>query len=124
MYIAQFIKVLIRMIDFKLTKKHKSLEEKFPNFNQKLLSQWGNTVGNNDSSRIIIPRVLYSMYCIRNKRGSIHVSNIASSEMDATLLLNNMKWILAEFFRLSNHLEIDRAYKVINCITEKEYELV
>ena len=45
------------------------------------------------SYRILIPRYLYAMYSIRNKRGIIHKSEIDPNAMDLTILLYSAKWV-------------------------------
>ena len=71
-----------------------------------------------------MPRILFSMYCLRNKRGAVHLSNIDPNEIDATLLLQQTKWFLAEIVRLSSNLSFDETVELIKQITCKEIEIV
>ena len=44
--------------------------------------------------------------------------------MDALLLLNNMKWIIAELIRLNSNLSFDDTNDIINLVTEKEIDII
>ena len=88
------------------------ISNKLPNFNERILTTWENYGSAYDEVyRIIIPRCLYAMYCIRNKRGMIHKNHIDPNKMDATILLNDTKWVLAEFFRMSSTLSFGNVNK-------------
>lgn len=73
---------------------------------------------------MLIPRTLYAMYCLRNKRGMIHKSSIDPNKMDATVLLGNAKWILAEFFRLASTLPFEETEAIIESIICRETSVV
>ena len=123
--IGQFIEVSYRMIEFQLTAKYTPIANKLPNFNERILTTWENCGSAYDESyRIIIPRCLYAMYCIRNKRGMIHKNHIEPNKMDATVLLNDTKWVLSEFFRLSSNLSFDETEGIIDSIVCKENSLI
>ena len=123
--VGQFIEISMRMVNYALTKKYKDLNDNLPAFNEQLLNKWENysKEENSESYRIIIPRVLFAMYCIRSKRG-VHVKKADPGIMDATLLINDMKWVLAEFFRLAVNMPSDKAYNIINSIVSKEPDLI
>ncbi|KGG54586.1 hypothetical protein [Lactobacillus sp. wkB10] len=123
--VGQFIEISMRMVNYALTKKYKDLNENLPALNEQLLNKWENysKEENSESYRIIIPRVLFAMYCIRSKRG-VHVKKADPGIMDATLLINDMKWVLAEFFRLAVNMPSDKVYNIINSIVSKEPDLI
>lgn len=123
--IGQFIEVSYRMIEFQLEGEYTPLAKKLPIFNERVLTKWENC----DSTyaevyRIIIPRCLYAMYCIRNKRGMIHKTHINPNRMDATILLNDTKWILSEFFRLASTKSFEETEEIIESIMCKETSLI
>ncbi len=123
--IGQFIEVARRMIEFQLTSCFTPLENKLSNFNERVLIDWENKSSNYiEEYRIIIPRCLYSMYCMRNKRGMIHKNHIDPNKMDATVLLGNEKWVLAEFFRLVSSYTFDETEEIINSIICKETSMI
>ena len=121
--IGQFIEVSYRMIEFQLTANFTPLANKLPNFNERILTAWEN-YGSTYDEVYRIPRCLYAMYCIRNKRGMIHKNHIDPNKIDATILLNDAKWILAEFFRLSSTLSFEETEGIINSIMCKENSLI
>lgn len=54
----------------------------------------------------------------------IHKNHIDPNKMDATILLNDTKWILAEFFRLSSTLSFEETESIIDSIMCKESSLI
>ncbi|MBQ0098706.1 MAG: hypothetical protein KBS62_07255 [Oscillospiraceae bacterium] len=123
--IGQFVEIARRMIEFKIFRGYTPFSKRLDNFSETVLIQYENKVPTiNDSYRIIIPRCLYSMYCIRNKRGMIHKKDISPNKMDATVLLQQAKWVLAELFRLSSTLSVEESFQVIDSITYKENSLI
>lgn len=121
--IGQFIENCRRMIEYKLNNSYTPLCQILSNFNEKELKNLENESGQVEY-RIIIPRLLYSLYAIRNKRGMIHTSHINPNYMDATLLINNVKWILSELVRLSSNIDFDKSNELINSIMSKENNII
>ena len=120
-----FIENSFRIIQYITLGNYNPINKQMPTFNQSLLNTFENaTTSINESFRIIIPRVLYAMYCIRNKRGAIHPNNINPNRMDAQLLINSAKWVLAELYRLSISSDFEVAEKVINSIMDKEIDII
>lgn len=105
--IGQFIEVARRIIEYQLSGNYTPLADRLTIFSEKvLISLESHSSTISEVYRVLIPRTLYAMYCLRNKRGMIHKSSIDPNKMDATVLLGNAKWILAEFFRLASTLPI------------------
>lgn len=121
--IGQFIENCRRMIEYKLNNSYTALDKKLTIFNEQELKKFENKSGK-EEYRIIIPRLLYSLYAIRSKRGMIHQNHINPNYMDATLLINNAKWILAELIRLSSNIDFDKANELINSIMSKENNII
>jgi len=122
--LAQFNEITYRIIEYLLNGSYTSLKDKLPIFNETVLVKWENIPNKEENIRIIIPRVLYSMYCIRNKRGAIHKNDISPNKMDANILLYDAKWILAELFRICSKLSIEDSQKIIDSIINKEIDLI
>lgn len=123
--IGRFIEIALRMIEYKTEGKYTKIEERLPIFNESRLKDFEQSKLTKVSAlRIIIPRQLYSMYCIRNKRGMIHVSEIDPNYMDSMVLVNMAKWILSEFVRLSSKLDYRQSVELINTIMSRENELI
>lgn len=122
--LAQFNEITYRIIEYLLTGSYTPIKDKLPIFNENILIKWENIPNKEENIRIIIPRVLYSMYCIRNKRGAIHKNDISPNKMDANILLYNAKWILAELFRVCSKLSIEESQAVIDSIINREIDLM
>lgn len=120
---GHFVEVARRMIENELFGSSKSLSESLGSFSPKVLNKYESASGN-ESYRILMPRVLYSIYCIRNKRGVGHISLISPNKLDATYILNSVKWVLAEFVRLSGTSNPDEAYELTNYILERDLDLI
>lgn len=123
--IGAFIENSFRIVQYITQGKYTPINKQMPTFNQSLLNTFENAPTTIDESfRIIIPRILYSMYCIRNKRGVIHPNAINPNRMDSQLLNNSAKWILAELYRLSICTNFESAENIINSIMDKEIDII
>ena len=76
------------------------------------------------SIRILIPRVLWTVYTIRSKRGVIHTSEIDPNLMDATFLVSACDWVLAELIRLFGTENPNEAQKIITIIVERTIPII
>ena len=123
--IGQFVEVARRMIEYQLDNRYTPLADKLANFNERILTAWENYDSKfSEVYRIVIPRCLYSMYCLRNKRGMIHKSHIDPNRMDASVLLSNTKWVLAEIFRQVSTMSFEKTEEIVNSIIRKESSIV
>jgi hypothetical protein len=120
---GHFVEVSRRIIETELFGSSKSLSESLGSFNQQVLNRYESASGD-ESYRILMPRVLFSIYCVRNKRGVGHISSISPNKLDATFILNSVKWVLAELVRLSGESNPDEAYEVANFILERDVDLI
>jgi len=72
------------------------------------------------SVRIQIPRMLISLYEIRNNRGVGHVGgDVDPNYMDAIAVLYMVKWIMAELIRIFHKVDINTATETIERITDR-----
>jgi hypothetical protein len=78
----------------------------------------------NDSIRLHIPRTIRVIYDIRSKRDTAHLGKISPNLMDATLILNCCKWVLAEFFRMKFKISINAAQGIIDGLVKKDIPLI
>ena len=75
--------------------------------------------------RIQIPRILISLYEVRNNRDVGHVGgDVDPNRMDATLVISNAKWLMAELIRLFHQVNIDEANDAVDLIVQRETELI
>ena len=120
---GHFVEAVRRFLELKLFGKYTPIDNKLSNFSNAVLSKYESTIGD-ESYRMLIPRTLYSIYSIRNKRGVGHLTGISPNEMDATFILYSIKWVLAELVRLNSTLEPDETLALISSIVERELDLI
>lgn len=122
--IGQFIEIVRRLIISQLERRNCPLTEKLSIFSQEELKRLESFSKANEEYRIIIPRVLFMMACLRNKRGAIHPGSINPNKMDARLLLIGAKWIVAELFRLNSKISEHETSDIIEAIVSVEIPLL
>jgi hypothetical protein len=120
---GHFVEAARRIIEYRLVSTYTPIGKSLPVFNDKLLQQYEQSTGD-ESYRILIPRVLRAIYGIRNKRGVGHLELISPNEMDATLILYNVKWVLAEILRLESGLTPAETQRAIEVVMERETPLL
>lgn len=120
---GHFVEAVRRLLEHELTGKYTPLDKSLGSFNQQVLNGYELASGD-EVFRILIPRVLFSVYCIRNKRGVGHISSISPNKLDATYILNSAKWVLAELVRISAYSSPDDAYELTNAILERQVDLI
>lgn len=77
------------------------------------------------SVRIQIPRVLISLYEIRNNRGVGHVGgDVDSNRMDSEAVLALSKWLLAELVRIFHGVTTEVASDAVEMIAERSIPVV
>lgn len=77
------------------------------------------------SFQILIPRLLPTLYEIRNNRGVGHTGgDVDPNHMDAVAVLSMSNWLMAELVRVFHNLATDDAQKVVDSITERRVPLV
>jgi hypothetical protein len=77
------------------------------------------------SVRIQIPRMLVSLYEIRNNRGVGHVGgDVDPNPMDAVCVLHMSKWILGELVRVFHGVSTDVAAAAVNAIVDRTVPIV
>jgi len=120
---GHFVEAVRRALDLELTGTYLPLNRTLPPFDDNCLHQYEQRTGD-QSYRVLIPRILKSIYNVRNRRGVAHISDINPNEMDATLILYTVKWILAELLRLKSGLSTEKTQKMLESIVERHCPLV
>lgn len=118
---GHFVEAVRRFLELKLFGQYTPINKPLPNFNDKCINNYLNKQGE-DSYRIHIPRLLFTIYGIRNKRGIGHISNIKPNKIDASLILTSCKWVLAEIIRLNSQLPIEETEILIDEVIERNIE--
>lgn len=121
---GHFVETVRRMIEFEQNGgAHTPFTKSLPDFNDVALKQYESGTGH-ESFRMLIPRVLKAIYNIRNKRGVGHIKDISPNEMDATLILYSVKWVLAEITRLASNKTPEETQKLIDNVIERQVEVI
>ena len=77
------------------------------------------------SVRIQIPRLLIGLYEIRNSRGVGHVGgDVDPNNMDARLVLESSKWIMAELVRVFHSISTVEASEVVDSLIDRTVPMV
>ena len=120
---GHFVEAVRRFLELKLFGKYTPIDQKLSNFSNTVLAKYENATGD-ESYRMLIPKALYSIYSIRNKRGAAHLTGVSPNEMDATFILYSVKWVLAELVRLNSTLSSDETLALISSIVERQIDLI
>jgi len=121
---GHFVETVRRIIEFEQNGAvYTPFNKSIPDFNDVAIKQYEQGTGH-ESFRMLIPRILKSIYNIRNKRGVGHIKDISPNEMDATLILYSVKWVLAEITRLATNKTPEATQKLINNVIERNVEFI
>lgn len=78
-----------------------------------------------DSIRISIPRMLVSLYHVRNDRNVGHVGgDVSPDRMDATVVISIVKWVMAELVRVLHQTTTAEATQVVESLTERSHPIL
>jgi hypothetical protein len=78
-----------------------------------------------DALRIVVPRVVTTLYTLRNKRRGGHAaSEVDPSRADSLLTERMADWLMAEFFRLGTKLPLDQAEASVAALVERRIPVV
>jgi len=120
---GHFVEAVRRLIEHELTGSFTPFASELGSFSPQVLTKFENNSGP-EELRILVPRVLYAMYCVRNKRGVGHLAAVAPNKLDATFLLHSSKWVLGELLRISSESSPDEAKTLVDEILYRQVDLV
>jgi hypothetical protein len=121
---GHFVEAARRMLEVKLFGAHTPIGNSLSNFNDGEFRRYEQAIAHDDEFRILIPRVLKSIYGIRNKRNVAHIGKVSPNEMDATLILYSVKWVLAEFLRQTSGMSVADTQQAVDSIIERRLSLL
>lgn len=121
---GRFSEGVFRMLQHATSGRFTALGRTLPTVD-KLLTTFENASGEPDAIRLHIPRTLKLIYDVRNKRDAAHLGDgIDPNLQDATLVVGNIDWVLAELVRLYHDVSADEAQKIIETLVTKEVPAV
>lgn len=77
------------------------------------------------SMRVQIPRMIVALYEVRNNRNVGHVGgDVDPNHMDALVVLQMAKWIVAELVRVLHEVDVDEAAETVEALVERETPII
>jgi hypothetical protein len=120
---GRFSEAVFRVLQWATTQTYVPIGRTLPSVD-KLLAALQASVGA-DSVRLHIPRTLRLIYDVRNRRDVAHLADgIDPNEQDASLVIRNMEWVLAELVRLFHNVSPARAHRIITDLVSKDVPLI
>lgn len=120
---ARFSEAVFRILQWATVQTYTALGKTLPSVDA-MMTTLINTPAS-DSIRIHIPRTLRLIYDVRNKRDVAHLSDgIDPNQQDATLVIRNMEWVLAELVRIYHNVPPTEAHEIIVDLVSKDVPLV
>lgn len=120
---GRFSEAVFRILQWATTQKYTPIGKTLPNV-PTLIDKLEKAHGP-DSVRLHIPRTLRLIYDVRNKRDVAHLADgIDPNQQDATLVVRNMEWVLAELVRLFHNVPPAEAHGIITELVSKDVPLI
>jgi hypothetical protein len=120
---GRFSEAVFRILQWETTQEYVPLGKTLPSVD-KLVTTLQNAEGS-ESVRLHIPRTLRLIYDVRNKRDVVHLSDgIDPNQQDATLVVRNMEWVLAELVRIFHNVSPAEAHSIIVDLVSKDVPLI
>lgn len=120
---GRFSEAVFRILQWTTAQTYTPIGKTLPTVNQ-LIATLQNAPGS-DSVRLHIPRTLRLIYDVRNKRDVAHLADgIDPNQQDATLVVRNMEWVLAELVRLFHNVTPAKAHEIIVDLVSKDVPLI
>lgn len=120
---GHFVEIARRIVELETLNSYTPIGDKLPRFHTGILGKFEQGSGD-ESFRILIPRVLWSTFAVRNKRGVAHVGTVSPNEADASVIRANARWVMAEIVRLKSNLSADETASLVHDLVKKEAPLV
>lgn len=123
---AKFSEVVFRILEWHTStdKSYTPLGTSIRNFDN-ATRKFENKSNFPDSIRFHIPKILNTLYSIRNKRGVGHVGgDVDPNYMDALFVVSAADWIMAELVRIFHNISIPEAQKLVESIVSRKMPLV
>jgi len=117
---GRFAEAAFRILEMKVFGTHTPIGRSLTRVDN-LVQRLGSTGGSDDALTIHIPRELWSIYTIRNKRDVAHLGpDISPNLQYATIVVGVMDWVTAEFVRLYHQVSNTEAQQIIDGLVTRE----
>lgn len=118
-----FVESVRRILEIELYDTAISVNRQLLRFDDSAMKRYENGVGD-DAFRLHIPRVLRSIYDLRNKRGVGHFTGVTPNAIDCTLVASACDWVLAEMVRQVSTLPVEACQYLIEKLVRRRIPLV
>jgi hypothetical protein len=115
---GHFVEMVRRFIDHATLGSFTPIGTSLPPLNEDELKKIASRNGP-ESYRLLIPRALFAIYSLRNKRGIGHTSEVAANGMDASIILSACKWVLSEILRVCSNLSTSETSALVERLSER-----
>jgi hypothetical protein len=120
---GDFVEASARLLQFLGSGSFTPLGKTLPRFDRLLVDLENSQM--DDAFRIHVPRLLQVIYDVRNRRGVGHLPGpVSANRADAEFLLASVKWVLAEFLRITHAGSHDAAQRLIDRLVVRHVPLV
>lgn len=121
---ARFSEAAFRVLEWATTRTYTPLGKDLPKV-PTLMGRLEQATTAPDSVRFHMPRALRLIYDVRNKRDVAHLADgIDPNQQDATMVVRNMEWVLAELVRLYHNVSAKVAHGIIVDLVSKDVPLI
>jgi hypothetical protein len=121
---ARFSEAAFRILEWNTAQQYTPLGGTLPKV-PTLMGKLEQATSAPESVRFHIPRTLRLIYDVRNKRDVAHLGDgIDPNEQDATLVVRNMEWVLAELVRHHHNVSPTEAHGIIADLVSKDVPLI
>jgi len=122
---GRYCEAVTRVLEHILLGAYTPMGRTLPSLDDRRLNAFMNAAGHADGLRILIPKALYFVYGIRNKRDVAHLSDgINPNLQDATVVVGTLDWIMAELVREFHSTGASEAQALISDLVKREVPVV
>ena len=124
---GRFSEAALRVIEELTTGAHTPIGDTLPSFNEDRLKSISSnaTRGSHESLRLHIPRALFTIYGIRNRRDVGHLGgDVNPNHADAYLIVSVCDWVLAELIRLTFNCPLPEAQAMVDDLVERKMPII
>ncbi|MBL7225150.1 MAG: hypothetical protein ISS59_03365 [Desulfobacteraceae bacterium] len=122
---GKFVEACVRIIQYELTGNHTPIGTPIRNMTSVLRGFESQPSTHHESFRIHIPRLLLTIYGIRNRRGVGHLGGDVNPNLgDATLVSTTADWILSEIYRMLYTITLEEAQGMVEQLVRRKLLLI
>lgn len=118
-----FVEAVRRILEYALHSKEVTLVEQLPTLSDNEMRRYENAKSD-DAFRLHIPRVLRSIYSLRNKRGVAHLGPVSANLIDCTYVAAACDWVLAEIIRQVAQIPPTECQELIDGLVQRKIPVI